>query len=203
MLHSYIWENCLIWESVAYNNITQIFLYGSASFTVLHFLIYICGPLFCFGYLISFKVYFRSISLMYSGTLWHVQKCFWYIITKFTPSIILLYLPPFFLKWFPRVSFFHFHRWAIMVPPMFILLHPFLISSTLLLVSNLRQNLFCLLSFLKEDILFFIISYTGSFTVTFASIWVLWLELVHPLHFSPFYLSPLSVIISIVLNILY
>jgi hypothetical protein len=98
MLHSYIWENCLIWESVAYNNITQIFLYGSASFTVLHFLIYICGPLFCFGYLISFKVYFRSISLMYSGTLWHVQKCFWYIITKFTPSIILLYLPSLLLK---------------------------------------------------------------------------------------------------------
>jgi hypothetical protein len=79
--------------------------------------------------------------------------------------------PPF-LEYFQHVSFFHFHTWVHNMS-IFILLHPFLISSSFPLMPVTRKDLFYLpiLHFWKKTFLFvqFLFvqdSCTGSFIVT-------------------------------------
>jgi hypothetical protein len=75
-------------------------------------------------------------------TLWHLQKCIQYILFKFTPSIILLYLP---ILRIPSTGLiFHFHIWVHNIPTIFTFFHPFLISSPLPLLPTPRQNFYYL-----------------------------------------------------------
>jgi hypothetical protein len=80
-----------------------------------------------------------------------------------------------------------------------------LCSSPLLLAPTPRQDLyfaFCP-SFLKKIFLFVYGGYIGSLIVTFPYIHVLYPNLVHSLHCSPFYLSAFLMVILTGLSVLY
>jgi hypothetical protein len=72
------------------------------------------------------------------------------------PPSFFFILSPQFLEWFQQAFLFHFHTWVHSISITFLLLHPFLISSPLLLVPTPRQDLFYfpVLHFFKKGILF-------------------------------------------------
>jgi hypothetical protein len=73
-------------------------------------------------------------------------------------SFSFIPLPPF-LEWFQHILFFHFHTWIHNISTIFILLHPFLISSLLPLYQSPGRTgpglYSCSLFFVKTHFYFF------------------------------------------------
>jgi hypothetical protein len=92
------------------------------------------------------KHYLFVVVVLGGVTLWHLQiflQYIKYITFKFTPSIILLYLPfPPLLEWFQQVSFSHLHTYIHNIYTIFTLLCSLSTSSPLPLVPMPRQDLF-------------------------------------------------------------
>jgi hypothetical protein len=84
-------------------------------------------------------------------------------------------------------------------------LYPFLISSPSHWYQPTRQDLFAFQFFFVKALVFLFVhdSYTGCFIVVLPCIYVLKLELLYLLYFSPFYLSPILIVISTDSKILY
>jgi hypothetical protein len=97
-------------------------------------------------WLSCFNISYFVISFLLSSycctwdMLWHWQKCLF--IVEFTTSIILLYTHAPILRIVSTGLIFYFHIWVHSISTIFILLHPFLLSSPLPLVPTPRQDLF-------------------------------------------------------------
>jgi hypothetical protein len=96
---------------------------------------------------------------------------------------------------------FHFHTWVLNISTTFTLLHPFFISSPFYCYQYPGAICFTFLFSVFQNKTF-LLRYLQSFIMTFPCICVLYLELILPLHFSPFYLTSLMVI-STGLKVLY
>jgi hypothetical protein len=120
------------------------------------------------------------------------------IIPLYSPSTILRIVSTGLIFPFSYMSTLYFHH--IHSPTPFSLCLPLLS-----LVPTTRQDLFYFLSSVLEKKTFLSVwdSYIWSFIMTFPSMYILYSELVHPFHFSLFYLSPLLMVISASLKILY
>jgi hypothetical protein len=141
---------------------------------------------------------------LYWGYIVIFTKGLQYFLIRFTPpSFSFIPFSPF-LEQFQQVSLFHFHIWICSPSTIFALLYSFLLPPPPPRYQHLDRtsSTFLPFFFFFKD-MFVYDGYTGNIIVTFPCICVWWPELVNPLHYSPFYLSPLLMVILSGLNIPY
>jgi hypothetical protein len=115
--------------------------------------------------------------LFYWGTLWHLQKWLQYILDSPPPSFSFIPNPPFLEQLFPLSLFIFIHEHTVF-PSYSPLTFPYVLSPPT--GTNYQTGLVL----------------PSCFIMIFPCTYILYSQLIHLLHFSPFYLSPLLMLLS-------